>query len=596
MNSLAVLCIQTLLLKEDLILSSTDIDNHDNRLPLPISTVQTKLSAYCKNPVYSRTKVKDLIDRLCKKKIIAVRQYTPTEPGTLILYYTLASQQPIPGTIAIATPSKPSKTISNVAFQSAKKLTPTSNDDLALADTPKKSFEFQSAKGFKHELSNDSKTTTVMDYACHSVDSIMSDDNIGFKTAKDIATDTLVSKPDICTYTTNTVSDESAQSDLSEFQLANALSKKSIAQATDAPNSNTTLLRSMDASEHLSANDELEKTQISVCILASSEQALPTVEIEKTVDPEPIAIPVEPTATPTKIPSKRKSCWNTPFKSPLANSSRKSTVTTKPSVFKSAKPPVKPIFSTPTVPTTPARESIAEASTSEICPAFKPASAIAYQVSTPKSKFKSSTSSSSLPLSSRPMRTPLSMHNNNNLPITPLNARHASGKKDFQSPLARTDPAMQEKKALDRAIEDLTCLKRKYELYQSYKENNEITKVDRLIAKWKGVCQDTLLDLRTQIGEVAIPKKKQTSNPFFDRSDSTKGVGIHPSRAHSWCAQFPDYENEDSETGSSGGGMFNTDRIYQERPRILKLIELANMCQFDIHMIGKYDEMDDDFV
>ncbi|KAH6569765.1 hypothetical protein BASA62_004687 [Batrachochytrium salamandrivorans] len=289
------------------------------------------------------------------------------------------------------------------------------------------------------------------------------------------------------------------------------------------------------------------------------------VELDSTPCAEAPLIDMVPVnlATPTKVPVKRKSTWNTPFKSPIMSGAISA---------KKSMPPARILSSqrhtqTPVKATT-ITEAQSEASLPSRAPVSEsgqmPVSTLPHSFSTPKAKVQ--------------------------VPSNSKSGGLASGKKPFQSPLLRADPALREKKELDRSIEELIDLKRKYQLYLTYKENNEIAKVDSLISKWKGVCQDVLVDMRARIGEVSIPRKEQSSNPFFDRPDHTRGFGIHPKHASSWCDKFADDEE------GVNGDSFDTHPTHNDRPRALRLVELANMCQFDIHLIGKYDTTDDNFM
>eukprot|EP00842_Homolaphlyctis_polyrhiza_P004570 jgi/Hompol1/5113/HPOL_004190-RA len=132
-------------------------------------------------------------------------------------------------------------------------------------------------------------------------------------------------------------------------------------------------------------------------------------------------------------------------------------------------------------------------------------------------------------------------------------------------------------------------------MYLTHTQNNEAAKLDRLIDKWKVVCQDIIRDLRAQIGEVIIPRKSQNtqSNPFQDDrfgQSRVSGFGIHPRDALTWNKKFEDLDEDCEMEGNGRAG------AQDMRPRKLTLHEVAAMYQFDISMIGHYDPSDDEFV
>lgn len=125
---------------------------------------------------------------------------------------------------------------------------------------------------------------------------------------------------------------------------------------------------------------------------------------------------------PAVTPLKRKA-WNTPFKSPLCTST-----TQKQDQFKTPKH-MSSIPSTPSI-------------------GFTSAKTFADPITPGSVGFKTASSMAS--------------------PLT--NAFPPSAKKPFQSPLIRSNPLLREKKELEKSVEELINLKRKYELYHNFKE------------------------------------------------------------------------------------------------------------------------------
>ncbi|KAJ1336381.1 hypothetical protein BSLG_007165 [Batrachochytrium salamandrivorans] len=575
---------------------STQVENDakghlSEGLPLLMGTVRERLTPRCKCTMHSPTRINGLIDRLCKKRIIAVFKYTPEQPGSLSLYYSPKVLQQQIQMVSINTPSKPA--IVGTGFSTARKMTSTtcgtkdfkSPEFKSLQDSD---FGFQSASEMKSPLSHTSMTHgKTVQMECNEFSSAKVINQASMRKATSVHTTSAISIT-----STTMVSHEN-----SEFQS----SRRIPITPTDPSDTDLRLDTRMSKNKtDVGDTDSCSGFQ-SARLVAEKVASTPLrhklaisksngVELDSTPCAEAPLIDMAPVnlATPTKVPVKRKSTWNTPFKSPIMSGAISA---------KKSMPPARILSSqrhtqTPVKATT-ITEAQSEASLPSRVPVSEsgqmPVSTLPHSFSTPKAKMQVPSNSKSF--SSRPIRTPLSMRTtNHDIPITPVRGGLASGKKPFQSPLLRADPALREKKELDRSIEELIDLKRKYQLYLTYKENNEIAKVDSLISKWKGVCQDVLVDMRARIGEVSIPRKEQSSNPFFDRPDHTRGFGIHPKHASSWCDKFADDEE------GVNGDSFDTHPTHNDRPRALRLVELANMCQFDIHLIGKYDTTDDNFM
>ncbi|KAJ3300629.1 hypothetical protein HK104_009286 [Borealophlyctis nickersoniae] len=200
----------------------------------------------------------------------------------------------------------------------------------------------------------------------------------------------------------------------------------------------------------------------------------------------------------------------------------------------------------------------------------------AFKTPTRTAPFRSPVIGRSKPSPASPTRTPASSMRSS--ASSPLN-------KPFRSPAragqqARLEPVssanehpevsslMEERKKLEKSVEELENRNRKLRLMAKYIGNDEPAKVDALVEKWRGVACEALTRFRDNVGPVSVVAPETApSNWGFGGSE---GSSTYNDTNEQWLAA-------------------------SAPPRSLTLKEMAERLKIDPAMFGEYNEDRDSF-
>ncbi|KAI8920358.1 hypothetical protein DFJ77DRAFT_239198 [Powellomyces hirtus] len=132
-----------------------------------------------------------------------------------------------------------------------------------------------------------------------------------------------------------------------------------------------------------------------------------------------------------------------------------------------------------------------------------------------------------------------------------------------------------EQKELARSIMLAEDRIRKLKMVAGYQANNEDTKVDSLIIKWRSASREALIAFRDAIGAIFMSDDPQIGNTGWGYEDFNNGNNTNQNRMMKAGA-----DNE---------------YIIPEEPRVPNLKELCEKLKLDVEAFGTYDEDHDEF-
>ncbi|KAJ3088495.1 hypothetical protein HK102_008605 [Quaeritorhiza haematococci] len=149
------------------------------------------------------------------------------------------------------------------------------------------------------------------------------------------------------------------------------------------------------------------------------------------------------------------------------------------------------------------------------------------------------------------------------------------------APTSMKQRLLNEKRKLEREVDELEGKIRKIGLLKAYNDKDEAAKVDSLILKWQAASRQAIATIRDSIGPVMVPAPVTRQQGDLDNECQSESEG--------------DFWNDSM--GSRGAGWYGGFRSSMEtlQPRVLTIKEVCTRFGLEVEKLGDYDEESDCF-